>query len=586
MKLLYLGLTLSLYILTPIHTFAGQYLVDTDFDKSMTHSDVNALSDMPDKMSQEYNFYKTQYEAKKPSKMPTSSIPIIPKIMHQIWIGGTKLPPLYEHYLRECKALHPDWDFKLWTDDNINSMDLQYRDLYDKARSWLGKSDILRYEILMKYGGVYRDTDVKCIRPLDELLYKYDFFAGLETYNHPWLKLFLNNSNYNGPYIPINNGFIGATPQHNILNYTLRDINKNFATQWQNFDDGQLSLGEISQGQIVVLSTMYPLSKAFLNYSTLTDKSVVLPANYIFPRTWRALHRSNGLISKAKSYYHDLINLNDASILDITLPSEALVNHNIDKKDITLPQWTDKNIQKFYSKYLPVLSKPNKHRLSVIQEISSANNNISLNTVSLIPEKLIFIVLNSDEKRILNTTIQAWKLFNASFEIDIWDQEKIMSTIPNLFTAVQHTTHSVEELRFMLGIEILNKSGGHYVDFRAQPLQSIFELGNKYMFYGALAPINQNSPNIELSTKLVGSPSNSSLLKEALKASYNSKTPLTESLLDISIKYSMIYGKINILPTTAFHPVPYEYGTGSKLYNILSGGPKDFYGTTVFSVLE
>ena len=66
--------------------------------------------------------------------------------MHQIWIGPNPIPPLYQNYLNECKKLHPNWEFKIWTDQNIKELNLDNQ-FVDKARSYVLKSDLLRYEI-------------------------------------------------------------------------------------------------------------------------------------------------------------------------------------------------------------------------------------------------------------------------------------------------------------------------------------------------------------------------------------------------------------------------------------------------------
>ena len=56
----------------------------------------------------------------------------IPKIIHHIWVGG----PMPEHLRANCLAwaeLHLDWDFKLWTESEIDEIGLQNRALYDQA---------------------------------------------------------------------------------------------------------------------------------------------------------------------------------------------------------------------------------------------------------------------------------------------------------------------------------------------------------------------------------------------------------------------------------------------------------------------
>ncbi len=41
------------------------------------------------------------------------------------------------------------------------------------------KSDLLRYELLYQFGGVYIDIDVVLLQPLDILNHTYEFYTGL-----------------------------------------------------------------------------------------------------------------------------------------------------------------------------------------------------------------------------------------------------------------------------------------------------------------------------------------------------------------------------------------------------------------------
>lgn len=43
------------------------------------------------------------------------------------------------------------------------------------------KADILRYELLYFFGGIYIDTDFLCIKNIDKLLNNYDGITGNES---------------------------------------------------------------------------------------------------------------------------------------------------------------------------------------------------------------------------------------------------------------------------------------------------------------------------------------------------------------------------------------------------------------------
>lgn len=130
--------------------------------------------------------------------------PRIPKKIHQVWLGS-ELPIKYLRLIRTWIDKHPDWDYKLWTDKDVGSFNMTNRTLFNAIKNHGIRSDIFRYEIIYKYGGMYLDTDFKCIKPFDDLMY-LDFFTGngfseepkafpglLATYaGHPFLKKLIN----------------------------------------------------------------------------------------------------------------------------------------------------------------------------------------------------------------------------------------------------------------------------------------------------------------------------------------------------------------------------------------------------------
>ena len=100
---------------------------------------------------------------------------MIPKIIHQVWLGGPMPDELVEMRQSLIDA-HPGWEFRLWGDDDFGW--LRNQDLFDQAETIAPgsegqfRSDVARYEILARYGGVYVDCDIEAVpgRSLDELL--------------------------------------------------------------------------------------------------------------------------------------------------------------------------------------------------------------------------------------------------------------------------------------------------------------------------------------------------------------------------------------------------------------------------------
>lgn len=104
---------------------------------------------------------------------------IIPKIIHQIWIGPNKRPDVWMDTVRDF-CIKYDFEYMLWDEERIYKLEMTNRTFYDDMSSYNGKSDILRYEILYKYGGVYVDADTVFTKfeKLHNILNAFDSDAG------------------------------------------------------------------------------------------------------------------------------------------------------------------------------------------------------------------------------------------------------------------------------------------------------------------------------------------------------------------------------------------------------------------------
>ncbi len=100
---------------------------------------------------------------------------MIPKVIHRVWLGTDPMPDEFEHYGETWRRHHPDWEMQLWTDSHMP--ELRFPDALDRCRNHGERSDILRSEVLLRYGGLYVDTDVECQKPLEPLIDDIDAFA-------------------------------------------------------------------------------------------------------------------------------------------------------------------------------------------------------------------------------------------------------------------------------------------------------------------------------------------------------------------------------------------------------------------------
>ena len=107
-------------------------------------------------------------------------------LIHQIWIGKNAPPTFWLDSVRRFAEQYGH-TYMFWDEQAIKTLSLQHRNYYEflyKEKRFAGASDILRYEILYQYGGIYIDADTVILKPKEfhEFLQKHDgkFFIGCE----------------------------------------------------------------------------------------------------------------------------------------------------------------------------------------------------------------------------------------------------------------------------------------------------------------------------------------------------------------------------------------------------------------------
>lgn len=94
----------------------------------------------------------------------------IPKVIHYCWFGGNPLPPLAEKCIASWKKYLPDYEIKQWDESNFDVNMLPYTKEAYEAKKYAFVSDFARFWILYNHGGLYFDTDVEVIKPLDDIV--------------------------------------------------------------------------------------------------------------------------------------------------------------------------------------------------------------------------------------------------------------------------------------------------------------------------------------------------------------------------------------------------------------------------------
>jgi mannosyltransferase OCH1-like enzyme len=131
------------------------------------------------------------------------------------------MPDEFVSYGQRWSALHPDWKLYDWTDASLPNLrnerlgadkprlrnDNLWRVAPRLAPGRVGqlRADIVRLELLWRFGGVWLDADMEPRKPIGELLDDVELFAAWET-DGVW----------------INNAILGATAAHPFIDELIR----------------------------------------------------------------------------------------------------------------------------------------------------------------------------------------------------------------------------------------------------------------------------------------------------------------------------------------------------------------------------
>ncbi|CAO2649636.1 Nn.00g070210.m01.CDS01 [Neocucurbitaria sp. VM-36] len=98
---------------------------------------------------------------------------LIPKIIHQTYINES-IPAHWKGPQQSCLDLHPDYEYKLWTDKKSREFIAAeypwFLETFDGYPYPIQRADAIRYFVLHHFGGIYIDLDDGCNRSLDPLL--------------------------------------------------------------------------------------------------------------------------------------------------------------------------------------------------------------------------------------------------------------------------------------------------------------------------------------------------------------------------------------------------------------------------------
>ena len=105
---------------------------------------------------------------------------MIPKIIHYCWFGRNPLPDLAQRCIASWRKFLPDYEIREWNEDNFDVNSIPYTAEAYRQKKYAFVSDYARFWIMYHYGGLYFDTDVEIICPMDDIIER-GCFMGFEV---------------------------------------------------------------------------------------------------------------------------------------------------------------------------------------------------------------------------------------------------------------------------------------------------------------------------------------------------------------------------------------------------------------------
>jgi len=156
----------------------------------------------------------------------------IPQIIHRAWFGPREMPQQYVEYDRRWKELNPNWQVIEWGYDNrpplINeslfvNCGTEWTPIAGAAKSTsiiqVAQADLLGYELLYRYGGLYVNTDMEPLRPIPDEFTQMDILLANEI--DDWL---------------ISNAWMMSAPEQPLIRAVIDAIPGNIAKETRSID--------------------------------------------------------------------------------------------------------------------------------------------------------------------------------------------------------------------------------------------------------------------------------------------------------------------------------------------------------------
>jgi mannosyltransferase OCH1-like enzyme len=125
---------------------------------------------------------------------------MIPAIIHQTW-KTNQLPPALKAYCRSWRRFNPEADYRFYDDAGCRSFVQKefpgFLTAYEAFHFAIQRADLFRALAVYRFGGLYADVDMECLRPMERFFQMNGALFCIETrltsarqgelgYRHPY----------------------------------------------------------------------------------------------------------------------------------------------------------------------------------------------------------------------------------------------------------------------------------------------------------------------------------------------------------------------------------------------------------------
>lgn len=192
---------------------------------------------------------------------------MIPKIIHHIWTSNNSFKVKFHAFRSSWMANNPNYSFMFWTLENApyDAMTPECKKILHSDCMYVIKSNVLRWVILHKYGGIISDCDVQCLKSFDEFLNDRSFCA------RSWL-----DNEYG-------NALVGSEPGNQMCLDICHQTSESVLGNWQEAN----SEWEYKYGVLIAAQHLHKCEKIY-------------PKEFFYPFNWNDLEADRKLLINKK----------------------------------------------------------------------------------------------------------------------------------------------------------------------------------------------------------------------------------------------------------------------------------------------